>query len=543
MDTFNMDPVHHFGLPQLSLDCCLLSTGERLELLASRSLYKFFENARRGGLSFTATRYVESSKTDYISYIDANNLYGHCQMLPQPISHHRWMTRDEIDSMDWMSVDPFVENGSGYWLEVDLKYPKRLHINHSQMPMAPHRRIITESDFSPYMKESLRLVDQKTRHESMKLTSTFEERKAYPLTLACLQFYVKHGLVLSKIRRAVTFQQRSFIAPYIAKCTAMRKKSQYPFQSNIYKTLSCSLYGKLGENVRGRFKLYIVRDRTRLCKYAGQSNFHSMRQINEGIVFVFLKEREAKLCKPIYCAATILDYAKLLVFRDYYECILPLWPQLDLLCHDTDSLIMCIKESSEESFVAKLKDKLDLSNFPIDHPLFDGGIRKNQLGYWKIETKGRSQVNRGIALRAKCYVLELKCNDTSDITIQITAKGVNRAAARNQLTFQSYEAALFHRDKIYTKFSQIRTMNFQVNTIKVEKCALSSTDDKRYILPCGIHTIPYGSIEIPMFHGKCRTCDDLPLPSNYDELIVTSNSEDEDDNTEEDMDASSSGEH
>ena len=60
----------------------------------------------------------------FISYLDANNLYGWAMLKQLPTSGSEWMTDDELD--DWKHLSCI--------LEVDLEYPEQLHHIHNDYP-------------------------------------------------------------------------------------------------------------------------------------------------------------------------------------------------------------------------------------------------------------------------------------------------------------------------------------------------------------------------------------------------------------------------
>ena len=71
--------------------------------------------------------YDSSLPSTYISYLDANNLYGRAMIEPLPTSDFRWMNEEELE--DWRNF-PCT-------LEVDFKYPEHLHDLHNDYPLAP----------------------------------------------------------------------------------------------------------------------------------------------------------------------------------------------------------------------------------------------------------------------------------------------------------------------------------------------------------------------------------------------------------------------
>ena len=64
----------------------LKMTGVTLEKINDPDKYMFFEQGKRGGVSYISKRYSEASKNKNILHLDLNNLYGHAirQYLPYP---------------------------------------------------------------------------------------------------------------------------------------------------------------------------------------------------------------------------------------------------------------------------------------------------------------------------------------------------------------------------------------------------------------------------------------------------------------------------
>ena len=79
--------------------------------------------------------YDSSRESIYMTYLDANNLYG--QEMSQYLSYSgfKWFNQKETGDFCLNSVG---ENSAiGYILEVDLKYPSELHDVHNDYPLAP----------------------------------------------------------------------------------------------------------------------------------------------------------------------------------------------------------------------------------------------------------------------------------------------------------------------------------------------------------------------------------------------------------------------
>ncbi len=76
-------------------------------------------------------KYMENVDEDliasYINYLDANNLYGKAMVEKLPTSGFKWC--DDIKCVD--DILNYKNEDIGYFLEVDLTYPKELHELHS----------------------------------------------------------------------------------------------------------------------------------------------------------------------------------------------------------------------------------------------------------------------------------------------------------------------------------------------------------------------------------------------------------------------------
>ena len=68
--------------------------------------------------------YDESKPSNYINYLDANNLYGLAMSMKLPIGKLKWIKKIRTEKMirDWNENDD-----NAYILEVDLAHPKEIH--------------------------------------------------------------------------------------------------------------------------------------------------------------------------------------------------------------------------------------------------------------------------------------------------------------------------------------------------------------------------------------------------------------------------------
>ena len=162
LNYYKLDPAHFYTSPGLSWQACLRMTKIELELLTDPDMYLFIEEGLMGGISMISNRYSKANnpyivgydndqKTNYIMFLDANNLYGHAISKPLPEGGLVWLNEEEIIELDLTNIADDGEEG--YILEVDLKYPPHLHDLHSDYPLAPEKMKVTTDMLSPYCQQ------------------------------------------------------------------------------------------------------------------------------------------------------------------------------------------------------------------------------------------------------------------------------------------------------------------------------------------------------------------------------------------------------
>jgi hypothetical protein len=102
INTYKIDPAYFVSLPSYAWDAMLLSTKTELELFTDPNMYLFVEKGIRGGISMITHRHMRANNKHlgdlydkklpswYISYLDANNLYGWAMSQALPIGNLEW---------------------------------------------------------------------------------------------------------------------------------------------------------------------------------------------------------------------------------------------------------------------------------------------------------------------------------------------------------------------------------------------------------------------------------------------------------------------
>ena len=257
---YGLDPVYYYTLPNFAFDAMLKLTGIEMDLVYDQEMYEMIEAGLRGGMTQTTCKKVEANNkymgsdydknkaSSYINYLDANNLYGLSMIQKLPYRSLKW--DDKITEDDIINYD----NGrTGFILEVDLEYPKELHELHNDYPLAPEVMNVKANMLSEKQVEIYKLIngskepkDEKTN----KLILNLNDKNKYVVHIRTLQFYLKHGLKLKKVHRAIKFEQKEILKPYIEFNTEKRKNARNDFEKDIFKLLNNAVFGKTMEDKR-----------------------------------------------------------------------------------------------------------------------------------------------------------------------------------------------------------------------------------------------------------------------------------------------------
>ena len=150
VENYKLHSAWYYTAQGLAWDACLKNTEVRLELLNDVDMLLMIEKGIPGGVSTITKRYAEAnnpymksydsnSPNKYISYLDANNLYGWAMSQPLPTHGFKWMSEEELKNWRNNASSSGCEMSRACILEVDLEYPKELHDLHNDYPLAPER--------------------------------------------------------------------------------------------------------------------------------------------------------------------------------------------------------------------------------------------------------------------------------------------------------------------------------------------------------------------------------------------------------------------
>ena len=84
--------------------------------------------------------YNKKNESSYLTYLDANNLHGWAMALKLPVNGFMWYN-EYLSDFNEDFIKNYNENSDiGYFLEVDVEYPKKLFSSHKDLPFLPERK-------------------------------------------------------------------------------------------------------------------------------------------------------------------------------------------------------------------------------------------------------------------------------------------------------------------------------------------------------------------------------------------------------------------
>lgn len=489
-ESYGLDPLHCFTSPGLAWQAMLKETKCNLELITDIDMLLMFESGIRGGITQSITRQVKANhkylpdynsneESVYLGYFDANNLYGWAMSKPLPFGGFEWVNPNDYTIDDILNWE---EDGKeGYILEFDVEYPLDLHDHHYDFPLFP-------------------LTETPPNGKHKKLMTTVSNKIKYIAHYLVVQQAIKLGLKVTKIHRVIKFSQSCWLKPYIEANTRRRAVAKTKFQKDFCKLMNNAIYGKTLENKREHKNVQLVTDRKKLEKLVCKPNFNTSIIINNNLVAVSMGKTVVKMDRPLFVGMCILDLSKTLMYDFHYNKMVKFYgrDRIGISYTDTDAFVYWIKTEDmyDDLKTFPYSNEFDFSDYPSNHPTYDGGVNKKIIGKFKDETNGRP-IREIIALAPKMYAMQLlplieEKKNMEDSEFIKKAKGIKQLYVKNKIKFKHYRRCLKRSITYKATYNTIRSFNHQLYSVTETKKSLSPYDDKRYILPDGIHTLPHG---------------------------------------------------
>ena len=354
----------------------------------------------------------------------------------------------------------------GYLLEVDVCYPKELHDSHNDLPFMCERMKINGVE---------------------RLIPNLYGKKRHVIHIRALdeELFLKHGLVLERIHKAIEFKQLAWMKEYIDFNTKLRTAATNDFEKDFYKLMNNSVFGKTMENIRKHRNIKLVTKREAYLKLVMKPNLKFGVQFGENLMGCEMGKIKVVMNKPVYLGQVILDLSKIVMYEFHYDYMAPKYgKKLDLCYMDTDSLIYNIEmEDFYKDIAEDVLARFDTSGYNPDRPL-PVGLNKKVIGLMKDELGGEI-MTEFVTLRPKMYAYKTGSAESKK------CKGIKKCIVHKTISFEDYKACLFGGGSSYRSQLMFRSLRHEVRTLEINKLALSRDDDKR-ITVNGINSLARG---------------------------------------------------
>lgn len=482
-ETQGVDPVYFQGSPALTWYLAQRMQPERsFDVIKDMDIYMEIQKSIRGGVAQCVKRYVNTEGRDgeYLQYWDINSLYSKCMMYKLPTQLVG--VEGELPA-DWMEYDQ--NSNFCFLINCNLSHDPYSHDQYQEYPPVPH-------------------------NFNGRLCTTFLPKENYLVHNEVLKFYMEHGVKLNQVNHVYVFVQEACLKEYVSGNIEARKAAiGNPSYQELYKLLNNSLYGKTCENVF-KYRKFVIKDIENESKSKGKLNSWVSKMKNFIVVDdkAFCEEDNlvVKLTKPCHLGFTVLEFAKLEIYRFFYQLKRRFRYDVSLCYTDTDSMLLHFVNQPEHPLLViknkfpEIYDKLDFEHG--EYPIKTENTYK-VAGLWSDEAGGK-EIVEFCGLRAKTY-----CVRFADDTFKIKNKGVTRNALIHmaggttdmKINMESYKKALFEAEDIYIHQYILRSKKHSVQTLDQVKLALSSADSKRIVLPDRVLTLPFGyeGTDYPMY--------------------------------------------
>ena len=275
IEIYEIDPAHFLSAPGLARQACLKKTKVKLELVTDIDTLLMVEKGIRGGICHAIHRYAKVNnknmknydkdmESSYLKYLDMNNLYGWTMSQKLPVNGFEWI--EELSQFKEHFIKNYDEDSNkGYFLEVDVEYPKNLHNLHSDLPFLPERLKI---------------------EKCIKLVCNVHNKKNYVAHIKALKQALNHGLILKKVQRVIQFNHEVWLKPY-----SDMNKAKNDFEKDFFKVMNNAVFGKTMENVREHRSIKLVTTDKRRNQLPSEPNFHTTKYFSENLMAIEGKDK------------------------------------------------------------------------------------------------------------------------------------------------------------------------------------------------------------------------------------------------------------
>ena len=151
---------------------------------------------------------IKKIESSYLTYLDANNLYGWAMSQKLLVNGFMWYNEFLSDFNEDFVKTCDENSDEGYFLEIDVEYPKQLFSSHKELPFLPKRRTLEKVE---------------------KLVCSIEDKEKYVIRIRALKQALNHRLILKEVHKLIKLSREAWLKSYIDENATLRKETKSEF--------------------------------------------------------------------------------------------------------------------------------------------------------------------------------------------------------------------------------------------------------------------------------------------------------------------------
>ena len=240
----------------------------------------------------------ENKESTIIEDFDTNSLFGWAMSQPLSERGFKWVKNKSKFTSDFI-LDYDVYSDVGYNFEATIRFPKKLHGKHKNLPFLPQKEKINNCE---------------------KLICNVKDKEKHVVHIRALKQALEYELVLEKVHRVITLNQKAWLKTYIDLNTELRKNES---DKDFFKLMNNLVFGKTMENVRNYIDVKLVKTNKRRIQLVSEPNYNSAKYFSEDLVVIEINKTSIKMNKTIYLGQSVLDISKTLMYEFWYGYLKP----------------------------------------------------------------------------------------------------------------------------------------------------------------------------------------------------------------------------
>ena len=177
----------------------------------------------------------------------------------------------------------------------------------------------------------LRFLPERIKIEKVeKLVENLHDKEAYVIRIRNLKQPLNHGLISTKSHRVITFNQKSWLKPYIDVNTEIRTNSKNDLErNNFYKVFMIKIFtkkfmdnaafGKTMEHVRKHRDIRPVTIEARSNSLVSEPNYHTTKCFSENLLATEIKETQIFMNKPALLHLLVIEVQLIVMYEFWYD--------------------------------------------------------------------------------------------------------------------------------------------------------------------------------------------------------------------------------